>query len=136
MTGMDRNTGKPLDGLAHLIQSIVDILTTPIGSRVMRREYGSLLPQLADQPANQATSLALFAATADALRRWEPRIKLKKVAFAAIEGRPGAFDLTLDGERTDVPPANALVQLTFPLRLTPQLAVPGPPQSPALPGAL
>lgn len=119
---MDRSTGKPLDGLAHLVQSIVDILTTPIGSRVMRREYGSLLPQLVDQPANQATTLALFAATADALRRWEPRLRLKKVAFRPIEGTPGAFDLTIDGERTDAPPANSLVQLTFPLRLTPQLA--------------
>uniref|UniRef100_UPI0026076D20 ATPase domain-containing protein n=1 Tax=uncultured Sphingobium sp. TaxID=316087 RepID=UPI0026076D20 len=29
-----------------------DILTTPIGSRLMRRDYGSLIPELIDQPAN------------------------------------------------------------------------------------
>ncbi|GDD08501.1 phage baseplate assembly protein [Escherichia coli] len=35
MLGMDRNTGKPLSGVDHICQSIVDILTTPLGTRVM-----------------------------------------------------------------------------------------------------
>ena len=46
MTGMDRETGKSLSGIEHLRQSIRDILTTPIGSRVMRRDYGSRLFEL------------------------------------------------------------------------------------------
>lgn len=117
MRGMDAATGKPLEGTAHLIQSIGDILSTPIGTRVMRRDYGSLLPELVDQPANDFTRLRLFAATAIALLRWEPRLRLKRVRFAPRAGDPGAFDLDLEGERTDVPPANSLVRLTFPLRM-------------------
>ncbi len=39
MRGMNANTGKELEGIEHLKQSIIDILTTPIGSRVMRRDY-------------------------------------------------------------------------------------------------
>ncbi len=39
MKGMSAETGKALEGLEHLKQSITDILTTPIGSRIMRREY-------------------------------------------------------------------------------------------------
>lgn len=35
---MDRTTGKAIGELAHLRQSVGDILTTPIGSRVMRHE--------------------------------------------------------------------------------------------------
>lgn len=31
--------GAPLSGVAHLQQSIKDILTTPLGSRRMRQEY-------------------------------------------------------------------------------------------------
>lgn len=31
MLGMDRNTGKLLSGTDHIRQSIVDILTTPLG---------------------------------------------------------------------------------------------------------
>lgn len=42
MTGMSRETGKALDEAAHISQSIRDILTTPVGSRLMRRTYGSL----------------------------------------------------------------------------------------------
>ena len=37
---MNRNTGKAITGVAHLTQSVADILLTPIGSRVMRRGYG------------------------------------------------------------------------------------------------
>lgn len=43
MLGMDRNTGKLLSGTDHIRQSIVDILTTPLGTRVMLPEYGSKL---------------------------------------------------------------------------------------------
>ena len=32
MIGMDRRNGQPLSGLAHLKQSIEDILGTPLGS--------------------------------------------------------------------------------------------------------
>ena len=40
MIGMDARSGAFSDDLAHLRQSIADVLTTPIGSRVQRREYG------------------------------------------------------------------------------------------------
>ncbi|KPN28874.1 baseplate wedge subunit [Halolamina pelagica] len=43
MPGVDRTNGQRLEGLAHIRQSVADILTTPLGSRVMRRDYGSLL---------------------------------------------------------------------------------------------
>ncbi|MCV6588938.1 MAG: hypothetical protein OIF57_07920 [Marinobacterium sp.] len=50
MQGMDSVTGKPLADMAHIRQSITNILTTPIGTRVMRRDYGSVLPDLIDRP--------------------------------------------------------------------------------------
>jgi phage baseplate assembly protein W len=49
---MDRNTGALLAGADHLGQSIGDILSTPIGTRLGRRDYGSLVPQQLDQPNN------------------------------------------------------------------------------------
>ena len=113
---MDRTSGKPLDGLAHLRQSIADILTTPIGTRTMRRDYGSLLPELADAPANAATRLLLFAATAIALARWEPRVILRKVALELGTDR-GQFTLQLEGERTDLPASAAAVSLAIPVNL-------------------
>src|SRR2546430_13494571 len=50
-----------------LFRSVADILSTPIGSRGMRRDYGSLVPALLDQPDNNATQARLRAAGANAL---------------------------------------------------------------------
>ncbi len=79
MRGTDSTTGKALSGVAHLRQSIRDILTTPLGSRVMRREYGSRLFDLVDNPLNEVTLVEIFAATAEALIRWEPRLRVQRV---------------------------------------------------------
>lgn len=76
MTGTDARTGRPLSGRAHLAQSVRDILTTPIGSRVMRRDYGSRLHALVDAPLTAATLTEIYAAAAEALARWEPRLRL------------------------------------------------------------
>lgn len=96
MYGIDASTGKRLGGLEHLRQSVRDILTTPIGSRVKRRAYGSRLFQLIDAPMNRSTLLDLYAATAEALEQWEPRFKLASVVAVAAE--PGRIELDLTGE--------------------------------------
>lgn len=76
---MSRTTGREITFAIYLQQSIDDILTTPIGTRVMRREYGSLIPDLIDQPLIGATILRVYAAAAAALMRWEPRIRVTTV---------------------------------------------------------
>lgn len=96
MNGIDSTNGKSLGGMQHLRQSIRDILTTPIGSRVMRREYGSRLFQLIDAPMNRSTLLDVYSATADALDRWEPRFKLDSAKAVAAE--PGRLELDLVGQ--------------------------------------
>ena len=93
MRGTDATTGKTLSGLDHLRQSIRDILTTPLGSRVMRREYGSRLFDLVDNPLNDATIIELFAATAEALLRWEPRIKVQRVRARSTSEASISIDL-------------------------------------------
>lgn len=109
---MNRHTGIALDELAHLRQSIEDILTTPIGSRVMRREYGSQLFELIDQPLNDQTRLRAYAATALALMRWEPRLRLSRVQLVQGQEASRAL-LTLDGTRED---SNEPLNLQVPLR--------------------
>lgn len=92
---MNRNTGRFIDDEAeHIRQSIGDILTTPIGSRLKRREYGSLIPELIDQPSNAATRLRLMSASVMAIVRWEPRVTVQTANFTIdMEGR-AAIDLT------------------------------------------
>jgi phage baseplate assembly protein W len=114
---MDRRTGKPIEGNAHLAQSLGDLLSTPIGSRVMRRDYGSLLFGLIDQPLNPATRLLIFAASALAIRQWEPRLRVKRFGLQLTGGlSAGAALLTIEGERTDLPTPNSSVTLSIPIR--------------------
>ena len=94
---MSRTTGQRLEPLAHLRQSIGDILSTPIGSRVMRREYGSLVPALIDKPDNLATQTRFFAAAASALMRWEPRLKVDRKSIARDPERLGRISLEITG---------------------------------------
>ncbi|MBU0680094.1 MAG: GPW/gp25 family protein [Proteobacteria bacterium] len=95
MHGTDAATGKTISGIAHLHQSIRDILTTPLGSRVMRRDYGSRLFELVDRPVNPALTVELYAATAEALAKWEPRFRLTTVFAESIA--PGQVVLTMTG---------------------------------------
>lgn len=80
-TGMSRITGAPLSGDEHIAQSVGDILSTPIGTRTMREDYGSLLFDLADLPMNAATRQLIVAASVMAIQRWETRIKVKQLSI-------------------------------------------------------
>lgn len=72
--GMSRQSGLSIDQSNHILQSVRDILTTPIGSRVMRRDYGSLIPFLIDSPLNAYFIMQLRASVIHALMRWEKRV--------------------------------------------------------------
>jgi phage baseplate assembly protein W len=96
MSGLSATTARVLPEEQHLAQSINDILSTPLGSRVMRRDYGSDLPRLIDAPLNGETLVDLFAATAEAIDRWEPRFDLRRVEVA--DAVAGKLSLTLTGE--------------------------------------
>lgn len=95
MYGISATTGRKLGGIDHLRQSIRDILTTPIGSRVMRRDYGSRLFELIDTPYSSATKLAIIAATAEALMTWEPRIEVEDITLRSYD--PGHIIIDLSG---------------------------------------
>lgn len=97
MTGIDKTSGQALSGIEHLKQSIRDILLTPIGTRVMRRDYGSRLFDLVDAPMNSQTIIDIIAATAEALDKWEPRLVLERVVLNDAN-EAGWLNLTLYGK--------------------------------------
>lgn len=96
MIGMDRHTGQPISGIKHVLQSIPDILSTPLGSRRERPEYGSKLRTYVDLPVNAGWKSAVQAEAARALDRWEPRVKLKSVRVLSVLG--GRINLVVAGE--------------------------------------
>ena len=96
MLGMNRFTGKPMTGTDHIRQSIADILSTPVGTRAMLREYGSDLHELVDRPTNDLFHVELYAAVATALARWEPRFKMTSVILES-RTNTGRVVLSIDG---------------------------------------
>ena len=96
MRGLSADNGKRLEDLDHLRQSIQDILTTPIGSRVMRRDYGSRLFELVDRPVGPELNTDIRVAVSEALDRWEPRLRLITVDVGDMT--PGHATLELVGE--------------------------------------
>ncbi|MBB6153706.1 hypothetical protein HDC30_000900 [Pseudomonas sp. JAI115] len=110
---MNSETGAAMEEIDHIVQSMSDILSTRLGTRIMRREYGSLIPELVDQPFNDATRLRVYAATAMALMRWEPRITLSRVQFSGATLQ-GDVALDLDVALVD---ANSVQNLRIPLQL-------------------
>ena len=70
-TGMSR---APSDGrfavlepLDHIRQSILDIVSTPVGTRVMRPEYGSRAPRLVDAERSEERRVGK-----ECRSRWSP----------------------------------------------------------------
>lgn len=112
-TGIDRSTARPLAGEAHLAQSIADILFTPKGTRVMRRDYGSDLPALIDAPISGETSVEVAAAAAEALARWEPRVILRRVEIVEASAA-GRLAIALTLEPAGPAPAPSRIQLEGP----------------------
>ncbi len=95
MNGTSATTGRRLSGIDHLRQSVRDILATPLGGRVMRRDYGSRLFALIDAPMNRGALVQIYAAAIEALQRWESRIVVERVT--ASHAGPGTITLDIRG---------------------------------------
>ncbi|WP_111745633.1 GPW/gp25 family protein [Salinisphaera orenii] len=101
--GMDRRTGKAIDEIDHIQQSIGDILSTRIGTRVERRGYGSNLPSRIDDPVDQQFRVHVQYDVAVAIRTWETRVTAERVQLIDYaDGKP-VFRLNLRRRRDGAP---------------------------------
>ncbi|MEK7991722.1 MAG: GPW/gp25 family protein [Thiotrichaceae bacterium] len=103
---MDRQTGKWIEGDAHLQQSLEDIVTTRKGERVLRRDYG-LDQQLVDRPMSIGNIKLWAYVVADALDKSdEPRIELESIQVTRVS-RLGELDFT---KQLSITPIRQLTQ--------------------------
>ncbi len=94
-SNMNVNSGKTISEIAHIKQSITNILTTPIGSRIMRRDYGSRLFEKIDNPINGELIVEIYSDVVEALFTWEPRFEVEQVIVQSIE--KGKITIDLEG---------------------------------------
>lgn len=121
--GINRETGEPLTGFAHLVQSAYVILSTKFGSRVMLRRGLSAVPGLLGRNIVPSTFLRFATALIVALELWEPCLRVVQITFPSSsnsptlirDGKVGIAILgqwlpnALDGDKTPSGPAQVLI---------------------------
>lgn len=110
-TGMSSRNGGAISDGEHISQSVADILITPVGSRVMRREYGSVLSQMIDQPQTPALELQIMSACYFAILKWEPRITVTSIRIE--KSFDGKMTADISGQITNTGDS---LSLSVPLR--------------------
>ena len=103
MAGIDRDTGRLLSGWSDVEQSLCVIFTTKLGSRVMRRNFGSAIPFILGQNLTPSTMLKFYTAIAIGVELWEPRFRVRRVSLpadlnSALQLRSGQIGLRIDGD--------------------------------------
>ena len=94
--GMDARTGRLLTGWDHCLQSIAIILSTRVGTRVMRRAFGSAALDLQDRNATPQRIMQIYAGIAAALKRWEPGFRLESIKLTQASA-DGVFAFEIAG---------------------------------------
>lgn len=95
---ISRESGLTISEIESIEQSIQDIVTTPLGSRIMRRDYGSIVPDLIDQPMSDVLILKMYSAIYTPVARWEPRINIESINITGIGS--GFMQLDLESVHT------------------------------------
>ena len=78
---VNSNLGEDTDpelvvDIAAINNSLLNLLSCPIGSRPFEREYGSELYSALFEPADSQSAAFLDMGIFQAIRRWEPRIQM------------------------------------------------------------
>lgn len=81
---------------AAVRQSILLLLSTAPGERVMRPNYGCDLQRLIFSPNDATTHGLAIHYVRQALQRWEPRIDILRLDAAANPADPGRMDIMLE----------------------------------------
>lgn len=82
-TGGDYWKPKPL--LDLIWSSIILILGTQIGTRVMLRTFGSRVPELVFEPNDEILDALARRYTIDAISEWEDRVSIQEVYTNVVE---------------------------------------------------
>jgi len=102
-------------GVAAVRQSILILLSTRPGERVMRPRYGCDLNRLVFSPNDATTAGLAIHYVRQALLRWEPRIDILRLDAGPSETDPGRLDIVLEYR---VRSLNRVDRLVYPFDLS------------------
>ena len=79
--GVNRDTGRMLQGWEHVEQSMKVIFATPFHERILRRWVGSYVPYILGETYVKRVVTRFFWAIAVSLDFWEPNYRVKQVHY-------------------------------------------------------
>jgi hypothetical protein len=79
--GMNRFTGKLMQGWDHVEQSMEVIFATPYHERVLRRWVGSFVPMLLGENFVERIVMRFYWAIVTGIDLWEPNYRIRQVYF-------------------------------------------------------
>jgi len=79
MAGIDRRTGRVISNYDHALQSVEVILSTRIGSRVMRRQFGGGVAEILGRAVTPPLFALFQQLVGTAIDIWEPRFKVRRI---------------------------------------------------------
>ncbi len=83
------------EGNKSLRESMLNILLTRPGERLMRPEFGAGLRDFVHYPNDETTRALVADAARRALERWEPRVRIEDVRVLADPQRPSFVHLSV-----------------------------------------
>lgn len=102
------------EGDDDIRQSIVIVLSTRKGERVMRPEFGCDIHELVFAPNNNSTVTLAGTYVIDALQKWEPRIEVENVNVAVNSADRARLDIEVAYR---IVSSNSSQNLVFPFYL-------------------
>lgn len=82
--------------LISVEDSIKDILLTPLGSRVMRPNYGSRLFELIDKRVDDEYKAKLTRFVVEAIHKNEPRVRVKRLNYESLVNNKLSYKIELE----------------------------------------
>ena len=114
--GISNNQGVAFsDQERHIEESIYQILYTVVGSRVIRRDFGSTLRGIVFEPNDVQTDVLLDYIIRTAIETWEPRVIVGPISVDRTEWKDGRIDITI---QIRVIRTNSVRNMVFPYYLT------------------
>ncbi|MCF1457746.1 MAG: baseplate assembly protein W [Shewanella sp.] len=97
-SGMNAQTGEVLTGIPYLRQRLKDVILTPLGSVVGRRDFGSRLFQMVDHNVDAGFQMDAYIRLAEAINNPANGLddfRLSEMRMARMA--PGHIEISLSG---------------------------------------
>ncbi|MCJ8517825.1 phage baseplate assembly protein W [Pseudorhizobium tarimense] len=100
MAGIDRRTGAVINNLSSAFQGVEVTLTTPLASRVMRREFGAGVVDILGRAITPTLFATWMQLVATAIDIWEARFAVRRIVptGSTDEIRTGRAGLLIEAD--------------------------------------